>query len=341
MNWFKKSIVYDQKRKLLILPILMLLIIVYNIMNIASRIANPNVYQEDLSLTIGATSYFFILCLVGIIALVSVGIRDKSERSYMVSMPIKRHNIILTKLACAVIAVIVPIFIGFLIESGVYVVNRTYLVAEGYPYLDVFIKYFSLAIVSLTVIGGVYILSLIYNNIKVPVVLVIIGVISSGYLLASVTNCFHYNSKIRRSIEDFFNYIADIIDTPGSVTASFYPSTIGRIIVLIGIVVLLFTLIDFVAGKFSNDVYDNLFSFKISKILSYIALALAAAAIFNLISGVIIDILYFQPRYRSQVEIKQATSLFVYRAHFVVTVILTPLWIFIASKINKKLEERF
>lgn len=348
MTWFKKSIAYDQKRKLFVLSILMTLGIIYSIIDsVSNAISRNSIYYGIYSLTIGLpeTTYITIMGMTALMALISVGIRDKHETSYISSMPMKNYHVNLTKITCASISVLIPLIIGFIVNSIAFFINKSTLIELGFIYKEIVYKYLSISIIILIIISIIYLGNFMYNNIKVPAVLFVIGAISFVSLIIFLGECFKYDSGFRVGLNQILGDIESIIKIPIDNAAVYYPDTIGRIVILLGILVLIATIVNFIISNFENDIYDNVFAFKISKVISYVALVLTMIAIVSGIASSLVYMMYIQPMQRGASALDEATMNNIYllkeRLCLGLGVILTPLWIILSKKINKKIEERF
>ncbi|MEG0641736.1 MAG: hypothetical protein RR515_03980, partial [Clostridium sp.] len=124
MNWFKKSIAFDQKKKLLILSLMMIIPIIFNSISIAVIFSN----RKSNTGWVPSFSYngidVLIILMVAFITVVSIGLRDRSEKGFITSMPMKKEDVLFTKMACSTIAVIIPIIIGFIVDTSIYLSNR-------------------------------------------------------------------------------------------------------------------------------------------------------------------------------------------------------------------------
>lgn len=343
MNWFKKSIAYDQKRKLIFLPLLIILPIILSVMGKIQSVTDDSVRynSQSYALGIGDSSYLMVLAVTALIAMISIGIRDKSEVNYMESMPMKNHSVIMTKISCAYIAVILPLVVGFLVTTFFYITNKSYFDIGGYLYLDIVYRYVIIILIAVIIVNGIYLGSSLYKNIKVAIVISVAGILSLGYFLASLSQCFENGNFIIDKIGYSLNSMIRMIQFPLTDILAYYPYTIGNILILLGIGVLLFVLVDYISAKFSNDVYDNLFSFKISKVIYYVVAVLTLMTVLGMALGFIIDYTYLNPLRRTVQTIGSDTYLLVGRIKFIAMVVLTPLWILISRKISEKLEERF
>lgn len=345
MSWFKKSIAYDQRRKLLVFPILIILLSVLNVITIREQILSSKAFGS-LILINSDNLYALMLLLVVLIALVSFGFREVSERNYISSMPMKRRDIVLTKYSCAILFSIFPLILGFIMESALYVLNKEYLYQEGYFYNNVITKNTSIILVSMIIVSVIFFIGHLYSNIKVAAVLSILGGISFIHILFNIRDIFDINGPVVQTIDNVGNFIFDVIFYSISIKYIYTQSTLGIMIFLAGFVMLLYFLIDYISSRFTNDVYSSLHPFKISKVITLTILTMAMASLAILISGIAGEIFYIQPMFRSTSEggaIPEEISPFdlVNKVQLVIAGVLLPLWIFLSRKINKKLEERF
>lgn len=342
MNWFKKSIAYDQRRNLLVFPIL---IIVSNIINIAAireQILFSKLDIGSLYIIHNQLVYVVNLALVALIAVASFGFRGVSERNYMPSMPMKRVDITLTKYSCAMLFSILPLVLGFIMESILYISNKEYLYQEGYFYSSVFARNINIILVSMILVSLIFFIGHLYSNIKVAAALSISGGIAGIYFISVVRNIFDYDSVFRQNIDEVGNFIFDMLFSSMGDKYLYNQSALGIVIFLVGFVLLIYFLIDFIASRFVNDIYDSLHPFKISKIITITLLTIIMMAITMFISGLAFEIFYILPMSRRPVE-EQVDNILSLSAkvQLIAAVVLSPLWVFLSRKINKKLEERF
>lgn len=340
MNWFSKAIAYDQKRKLMILPIVGFLPLLILIMNFWSNVSNAEEYNAPInnwfSYGVTKTYYMFLLLYFLGVAVISIGLRDKSERGYMVSIPIKRKSIILTKLVCSEITIAIPLVIGFIIEIINYLNYREYLLEMGYPFLDRIYIYIALFLIGTFIVGAVFLLSLIFNNIKFPMALSVVGFIAFIGLINIFYSIDVDNAIIGKSFNKVMQFIESMIDMPFDTYNRYDFSFLGQAITIIGFIILVYTLVVFIAGKFTNDIYNNLYCFKISKIISSAVLYLFIFVVVSFIFILVGNILF-----KGSFGDKHNFSVILCRTSCVISLVLTPIWIKIVKKINRKLQERF
>ncbi|MEG0641735.1 MAG: hypothetical protein RR515_03975, partial [Clostridium sp.] len=198
--------------------------------------------------------------------------------------------------------------------------------------------YTGIILISLITIGIIFLVSLLFNNIKVPIVLIIIGGISSIYTIWNIVKSLDDTSIIRNNIYDLANYIFNTITGFTKNNSGYDPSIIGNFITLLGIAVLLFVLIRFIAENFSNDIYDNVFSFKISRILSYISILLFIGMIISGSIGILADLMY-QPA--SEVYSYQDRNTALARIRMGAMVLTALISIRLTSKAMTKINEIF
>ena len=340
MDWFSKAIAYDQKRKLMIFPIVGFLPLLLLIMNFWSNVSFAEEYNAPVNYLFSygdtMTFYMFLLLFFLGVAVVSIGLRDKSERGYMVSIPIKRKSIILTKIVCSEITISVPLLIGFIIEIINYLNHRTFLVEMGYPFLDRVLMYLALFLIGTFIVGVVFLLSLIFNNIKFPVALSVVGFIA----LIGLINIFYgidvNNIMIGKAFNRIMYFIKSMSKMPFDTYNRYDFSFLGQAITIIGFIMLVYTLVVFIAGRFTNDIYNNLYCFKVSKIISSVIIYLFIFIVVCFIAVLIGDILF-----RSSFDNRNNFSVILCRTSSIMSLVLTPIWIKLIKKINKKLEERF
>ena len=340
MDWFSKSIAYDQKRKLMFLPIVGFLPIFYFIISFWSNVSNNEEYNIPFFYTgiygETLTTYMFLILFFLGVAIISIGLRDKSERGYMVSIPIKRKSIILTKLVYSEITIAIPLLIGFIIEIINYLNHREFLSEVGYPFLDRVIVYLGFFLIGTLIVVAVFLLSLLFNNIKVPIALSVTGFVSSIIFINLLTDA----NFVPNKISNIFNYLISLIKSMSKMPLDTYNtydfSFLGQAITIIGFIILVYTLIVFIAERFTNDIYNNLYCFKVSKIISSIIIYLFIFSVLGLAITILPNLLF-----REYFTGKSNYLVILDKISIIIPFVLTPIWVKLVKKINKKLEERF
>ncbi|MEF9952556.1 MAG: hypothetical protein RR840_07105 [Clostridium sp.] len=338
MNWFKKAIAYDQIRKLSLFFILMCIPILIDAVNNYSSITRAEL-EGILYMSYSNEEMILAIYVISvIISVVSIGVFNRSEVSYLPSMPFKRNEIISTKMVSAGVAVSAPIFIGFIANTLVYFAKYNFLESIGYSYYHVLFKAITWLCIVLFVVALMYLMSVMYGDIKVPFVVFIIGGVSFFYMLVSVLDAIGIGETIRLALEKVGEIIQDgLYFFIGGLADPmvYYPWYRGWIFIAIGIIIAMITLIIFIVNKYSNDIYIRIFPFKISKVLVYTGIySFVMACIYFLTSTIAVSLLGFHVGSLSE-------SISVYKICVWISVLSCPIIVKITNKIIKKIEEVF
>lgn len=339
MNWFKKSIGYDQGRKLIWFFVLGSLAFILFDMMFNAQLVHWKKYDISRFRLIDTAylMYFYVFSIVTTI--ISIGVFNRSEVGYIPSMPLKRSEIIYTKVSCAASAICMPVIISLIVMTLMYLFNLGYLNTIGFYYSFILISHIGYIISGLFVVGILYLMSLMYSDIKVPLIVFVIGAPSVLYITGRLLSFLNIESFdiLGEVIHSIYNTAGNIIQVIGGSLYDemvFYPWYIGWLLIIIGILGLLYVLIMFMAEKYSNDIYIKIFPFKISKILVYTGIYFFGMVCVEWLSKLIIEIVV------NMTNMNFASNDY-YNVPIWIAVLAFPILIKVTNKIVKKIEDTF
>lgn len=343
MSFVKKSIVYDQRRKLIFSTIILTFLLSFITISVYGEVISTYKITENISFSGRGITNFRLLTLILIFlaVIISIGFKEKSERLCIASMPINKDEILLTKFFCVNIAVVVPFFINFILECILYMINRDILISGGYYFQNLIVVNLMLVLSSLLIVGGVFLINLIYNNIKISIFMVIVGFLSVIYLIRKVVYTVIGSKPI------IFSYIDSKMDIIISCDRAFLDmytnGLLGTIVFLIGLIMLIYTIIIYVSITFKNDSYSNLYAFKIGKPITLVLTFIILLAISTFILGTIVDIAYLNRLNIENSTPENYTQIYQLniKISIIIQIILIPISYLLSKKIIKKIENAF
>lgn len=293
MSFIKKSITYDQKRKLMFLSIILTLVLSFITIQTYQNIVY--VYEVTENITFNHRTNMNLrmltLFLIFVIVVISIGFKERSERLCITAMPMNKDEILLTKFFCTNIAVLGAFFINFILESILYLINRNILISGGYYFQNVIVVNVILVISAMLIIGGVFLINLIYSNVKISLFIFIAGFLSIIYLFGTTMD------SISLSGSKAFNYIynqIDIVVYCDRWSLDMYTNNIlGSILFWIGFIILIYTIIFYVSSTFKNDPYNNIYVYKRGKTITRIIMFIITLALITYILNLIVSGVYF------------------------------------------------
>lgn len=343
MKCFNRAIIYDQRRKLLVPSILLTIILVYQTFNVYEVMSINYVYMKSITFMEPGgikASRLIVIGLIVAITVVSIGFKEKSERISISSMPLKRKDITLTKFLCSNLALMIPLLTNFVAETIIYLINKNFLVSNGYYYGNVIVINIVSMLSALLIVGGIFLVSSFYNNVKITIFISLGGLLSAWVIVTSIPFFLFKDDTGLQIIKEKVDYIVSC----SRATLDLYADNILAIIIfMVGIVVLIYSLVIYITEFSARYNHSSIYSLGISKIITHIIIIMSIIAILVNIFEFTYGLLYFDQAMMNIPEDGEYEKLNSMRAKIflIFLIISTIISIFIGGRGIKRLEEKF